>query len=174
MPGTRSASRNRAARRTALVVAQLTGLALLAGCSQAPDPDGQREEMIAATVAAVETIVDLNDAVGPAEVLDDGTQPLPCGDGELYQYLVYTVTDDDYSDEPPVQAFNGVFTTAYAGVNAAPKGPEYFMRADEVGLGDFARQVRFTADNGITLTVDASVRPDGLYVLRIAGATACG
>lgn len=173
MPGTRPAPRRRSAGRTALVVAPLTGLALLAGCSQGPDPDGQREEMVAATQSAIESVLGMVDATEAADVIDDGTQAVPCGEGELYQYLAY-MTTDLYVGEPVAQSLGDVVTVAHGASLQVPGGGDYFSDSHETGSGEAGRQVRFSTGSGITLTVEAALRPDGEAVLRIGGTTACG
>lgn len=170
-----------ARRRRGLALAAIVGcVGLLAGCSGGASPEDQREEMIAATTAVLETVAQLAD-LGEPEVLDDATEPIDCPAGLRYQYVAYATTER-YVDEPEVDArLDDVTVVVFAGTVKVPGGPEYYSGSDRVELdpdGDGPRQLTFFVDEGagagISLEVDYQSMDDGRVLVGFEGSTRCG
>lgn len=163
-------------RRVGAAVSSGALAVALVGCSS-PDPDDQRERMLAASTTVADTVIS-SVRVESLTVLDDGTEPVSCPSGGVrYQYVVYGWTNwtpddsvDDRLDDLTGSVFGGIYNL----------GDRYYTRVVEVGSrdGEEPRQLHMMVedgpDAGVSLTVDAVHQEDGAILVRFAGTTACG
>lgn len=157
-----------------------TAIALVA-CS-GPDPDDQRERMLAASSTVAEAVA-LVALMEPWTVLDDGTEPVSCPSGGVrYQYVVYGWSDGDIDEEVDTR-LDRLTGAVSAGVSETGDGADlYFSGAEEIGSaevdGDGPRQVSWRVDDGpdagSSLTADLVAQENGAILVRLAGTTDCG
>lgn len=120
---TRPRSRPRIAPAVATLITCTT---LAAGCSDAPKPEDQREQMVVTTRTVIEGLVDQLEMADPA-VVDDGSETVSCPDGVTqFRCIVYGITDiySTYTDDID-GALDVLNDTVHGLVAGLPDGATY-------------------------------------------------